>query len=119
MIYKTDVQNEFYTEERCFITEILNNPDTPQLSVAQARVEPGVTTALHRLNADELYYILEGSGEVEIGGGNPQPVKKGDLARIPAGVSQRITNTGNSDLIFLCICVPRFTVAGYTPLPAT
>lgn len=116
MIYKTDAQNEFYTEERCFITEILNSADTPQLSVAQARVEPGVTTALHSLNADELYYILEGRGQVEIGGGSPQAVEKGDLIRFPAGTPQRITNTGEGTLFFLCICTPRFTAAGYSAL---
>ncbi|MBK8968218.1 MAG: cupin domain-containing protein [Saprospiraceae bacterium] len=116
MIYKTNTQNEFYTEERCFITEILNNADVPHLSVARARVEPGITTALHRLNADELYYILEGRGQVEIGGSNPQPVEKGDLARIPAGASQRIKNTGEGPLLFLCICAPRFTEEGYTAL---
>ncbi|MCB0534961.1 MAG: cupin domain-containing protein [Lewinellaceae bacterium] len=116
MIYKTDIQKEFYTEERCFITEILNSADIPQLSVAQARVEPGVTTALHSLNADESYYILEGHGQVEIGGGSPQSVEKGDLVRIPTGRSQRITNTGEGTLIFLCICTPRFTAEGYSAL---
>lgn len=116
MIFKTDTQKEFYTEERCYITEILNSADYSKLSVAQARVEPGVTTALHSLDADEFYYILEGSGRVEIGDDFQQDVKPGDLARIPAGTPQRITNTGDSDLVFLCLCAPRFQAEGYTSL---
>ena len=37
---------EFYTEERCYITELHNNVDS---SIARARVKPGVTTELHSL----------------------------------------------------------------------
>jgi mannose-6-phosphate isomerase-like protein (cupin superfamily) len=32
---------------------------------------------------------------------------------IPAGVRQRIENIGPGDLIFLCICTPRFCVENY------
>jgi mannose-6-phosphate isomerase-like protein (cupin superfamily) len=28
---------------------------------------------------------------------------------IPAGISQKITNKGKADLVFTCICTPRFT----------
>ena len=28
---------------------------------------------------------------------------------IPAGTAQQITNTGPEDLVFLCVCTPRFT----------
>jgi len=27
---------------------------------------------------------------------------------IPDGVRQRVTNVGDTDLVFLCICTPRF-----------
>ena len=45
--------SEFWTSERCFILEILNDPAHPKSSLAVARVPPGVTTQLHRLNATE------------------------------------------------------------------
>lgn len=107
---------EFFTPERCFITELHNDPKTPDVSVARARVEPGVTTQLHALlGMREIYIIEAGEGEVEVGG-QAAAVVPGDRVVIPAGVSQRITNTGSSDLTFLCICTPRFVPEAYETL---
>ena len=38
------------------------------------------------------------------------------FVRIPAGVRQRIRNTGPTDLVFLCICTPRFEQSAYREL---
>jgi mannose-6-phosphate isomerase-like protein (cupin superfamily) len=82
----------------------------PDVSLARARVEPGVTTALHRLQGvAERYVLLAGTGRVEIASLPPMDVGPGDVVLIPAGAEQRITNTGQSDLVFLCICTPPFT----------
>lgn len=43
-------------------------------------------------------------------------VGPGDTIEIPAGVSQRISNTGDIDLEFQCVCVPRFTPDCYKSL---
>ena len=100
---------EFYTAELCFINELSNHPDDPELSIAQARVQAGVTTRWHQLHGiTERYVILNGEGLVEIGDLEPQTVCKGDVIIIPALCPQRITNTGINDLIFLAICTPRF-----------
>jgi mannose-6-phosphate isomerase-like protein (cupin superfamily) len=103
---------EYYFEERCFITELLNRANSPALSVAQARVEPGVTTVLHTLKGTEVYFLLHGKGEVEVGGDRAF-VQAGDLVHIPPGIPQRITNTGVEDLRFLAICSPRFKPEDY------
>lgn len=59
---------EYYFRERCHITEWSNAPDDDRVSIARARVEPGVTTCWHRLHGvAERYVILAGSGVVEIG----------------------------------------------------
>ncbi|MEZ4966521.1 MAG: cupin domain-containing protein [Saprospiraceae bacterium] len=116
MIYPTRESDEFHTDERCHIIEIMNTAAVDNLSVARARVEPGITTALHTLEADEYYYILEGAGEVEIDGSFKSEVAKGDLVRIRSGQTQRIRNTADSDLLFLCICTPRFRQESYTGL---
>lgn len=109
-IIHNEATPEYYLEERCHITEWWNSPHDRAISVARARVEPGVTTRLHRLKGvTERYVILEGVGRVEVGGLTPQRVGSGDVIVIPPGTPQRITNTGNSDLIFLAICTPRFT----------
>jgi len=107
---------EYWTEERCFITEHVNRDDLPSVSVARARVEPGVTTQRHVLSVDEWYVITAGSGRVFVGPAAPADVGSGDTVHIPAGCEQRITNTGAGDLLFLCVCVPRFVPAAYRAL---
>lgn len=108
-IKQQDLSNEFYTHERCYITELSNTPDDPDASIARARVEPGVSTRWHRLRGTvERYYILSGRGRVEVGGLPPQEVNPGDVVLIPPMCRQRITNIGSEDLVFLVICTPRF-----------
>lgn len=109
---KTNECSEYYFKERCFIRELLNTPAEPGLSIAQARVEPGVTTVWHRLSGTEVYYILSGTGLAEVNGATYQ-VSTGDLVHILAGEAQRITNTGENDLLFLAICSPRFVPENY------
>ncbi len=105
-----NLSNEFYTPEKCYITELSNTPDDPDASIARARVEPGVTTRWHRVTGTvERYYIVNGRGRVEVGKLSPQEVKPGDIVLIPPMGRQRITNIGSEDLVFLAICTPRFS----------
>lgn len=119
---KVDVKHasschEYSTEERCFITEISNSDNDPDLSIALARVEPGVTTAWHSLiDTAERYLIVSGQGLAEVGDLAPQALATGDALLIPAGVKQRIKNTGNADLLFYALCTPRFLPENYVHL---
>jgi mannose-6-phosphate isomerase-like protein (cupin superfamily) len=113
-IVRTNELTEFPTKENCFITEILNSESYINFSIAQARVAPGLSTEIHTLrDTDEAYFILSGSGEMEIGGDVTGTVNEKDLVFISRNTSQRIKNTGNKDLIFLCICSPRFEIKNY------
>ncbi len=108
---------EFYTPERCHILELSNTPDDPDVSIARARVAPGVTTRWHRLiGTAERYIILEGSGQVEVGSLPPQEVSAGDVVLIPPLCRQRIANVGQDDLVFLAVCTPRFQPEAYEDL---
>lgn len=105
----TDESLEFYTEERCHIIEFINETNDRNQSLARARVEPGVTTAWHLLrDTVELYYVLEGSGNLELGEDFSKIISKDDVVKIPANMPQRVSNTGSVDLVFLCICAPAF-----------
>jgi mannose-6-phosphate isomerase-like protein (cupin superfamily) len=109
-IFRFPSDGEYYFEEGCFILELYNSSEDPAVSIARARVQPGITTRLHKLEgASERYVILEGEGRVEVGTLPPQTVNPGDVVLIPPGCPQRITNTGPGDLIFLVVCSPRFT----------
>ncbi|TNE36154.1 MAG: cupin domain-containing protein [Alphaproteobacteria bacterium] len=107
---------EFLTRERCHITELFNAPEAPDASLARARVEPGVTTELHALTVRERYIIEQGTGLMDLEGTENFMVRPGDVVDIAPGQAQRITNTGAGDLIFLCLCTPRFEPDSYQPL---
>jgi len=119
-IIRFDPEKEFYTPEGCYITENSNAPNDPEVSIAQARIEPGVTTRWHYLNGTvERYLILEGTGRAEIGKLTQEEVKPGDVVIIPPGCRQRITNTGVQDLVFSCICTPGFKQDNYCDADTT
>ena len=106
---------EFWTPERCHILEVWNEDDDEvSLARARARVEPGVTTQRHSLSGTaERYLIVTCAGVVEVEGLPPTRVAGGDVVAIPPGSSQRITNDGRSDLVFSCVCTPRFVPSSY------
>ena len=116
LILKQDLSKEFWTAERCYIIESAN-ASNDSLSIARVRVAPRVTTQWHALNAtDERYIIAEGHGRMEVGDLAAQDVGPGDVALIPAGARQRITNIGDIDLIFYCVCTPAFQPSAYRQL---
>jgi len=104
------------TPERCFILESWNDESDPSVSISRARVTPGVTTQLHSLDVDEWYVIVSGQGEMEVGDAQSRGVRPGDVVVIPAGTPQRITNAGEEDLVFYCVCSPRFRPETYRSL---
>ena len=119
-IRRVKPEAEYAIPEGCFILELSNSEEDPALSIARARVPPGVTTRWHRLrNVAERYVILEGRGRAEVGGLAPQDVGPGDVVLVPPSVRQRITNTGVADLVFLAVCTPRFTPSAYEDIDGT
>ena len=113
-IHPFDTAAEYDTPERCYINELSNTAADPEVSIARARVTPGLTTRWHRLRGTtERYVITEGRGLVEVGGLPATEVGVGDVVVIPPECPQRITNTGSADLIFLAICTPRFMPKAY------
>lgn len=116
-ILQADESGEFFIPERCFILELSNSDADDKMSIARARVEPGVTTQLHRLvGVEERYLVVAGRGRMEVGELEPREVGPGDVVLIPAGVAQRITNIAEEDLVFLCVCTPRFFPECYEAL---
>lgn len=116
-VKKADQAIEFETDERCHITEVANDPGDELVSIARARVEPGVTTAWHKLdNISERYIIVSGQGRVEIDNLEPADVLPGDVVRIPPDTRQRIINTGHGDLVFYAVCAPPFRQQHYVSL---
>jgi mannose-6-phosphate isomerase-like protein (cupin superfamily) len=112
---KTNTETpEFETSERCFITENWNEKSDRAVSIARARGRPGVVTQWHRLrDTTERYLLVAGTGEVEVGDLGPRRVGPGDVVFIPPEVRQRISNDGDTDLVFFAVCTPSFRPEAY------
>jgi mannose-6-phosphate isomerase-like protein (cupin superfamily) len=77
-------------------------------TLAEARLGPGMCTAPHfHQRTEEIYYILEGHGQMQVGD-DIRPVGPNDAIAIPPGQRHQITNIGDSILRFLCCCAPGY-----------
>jgi mannose-6-phosphate isomerase-like protein (cupin superfamily) len=99
---------EFVAGDRTLLRELLH-PDKQAIalrySLAHATVPPGQTSTLHALTTSEVYYILSGSGEMQIDQ-DRQTVTVGDAVYIPPQAKQCIHNPGPDPLVFICIVDP-------------
>ncbi|WP_018863177.1 MULTISPECIES: cupin domain-containing protein [Thioalkalivibrio] len=78
-------------------------------SLAEAIVEPGATTHLHRhAKTEELYHITRGRGEMRLGAETFE-VTVGDTVCIHPGTPHNIRNTGEEPLHILCSCSPPYS----------
>lgn len=98
----------FVAGDETILKEVLN-PKMQKVdvnySLAHAVVKPGQITLSHKLKSSETYFIISGQGEVCIDD-EKRNVVKNDTIYIPPMASQCIKNTGDNDLVFLCICDP-------------
>jgi len=78
-------------------------------SIAQFTLGPGKKSKLHKMSSSEIYYILEGSGDLKIDE-DTHHIEKDDSAYVPPNSKQFIENTGTTNLKFLCIVEPAWKV---------
>jgi len=100
----------FTTKDGSEIRELLahRNSAIRNQSLAEARLPPGAATEPHHHpRAEEIYYVLEGRGQMQIGD-ESRPVGPGDAIAIPPGARHQITNIGQQTLRFLCCCAPGY-----------
>ena len=58
----------------------------------------------HILGESETYYILTGEGNYD-DNGRIRPVKAGDVTFTPDGCGHALTNTGDTDLVFMALII--------------
>lgn len=100
----------FVTADGSTIRELLahRNSSIRLQSLAEARLQPGAaTTPHHHAATEEIYYILEGTAAMTLGG-ETRAVGPGDAIAIPPGARHTIRNTGAAELVFLCTCAPGY-----------
>jgi mannose-6-phosphate isomerase-like protein (cupin superfamily) len=100
----------FTTADGSTIRELLGLPTAPvrNQSLAEATLEPGQATERHyHAETEEIYYVVEGAGEMELDG-ERRPVGIGDAVLIPPGAWHQIRASGEGQLRFLCCCAPAY-----------
>jgi mannose-6-phosphate isomerase-like protein (cupin superfamily) len=99
---------EFTAGDDSLLRELLH-PDKADLeihySLAHATVRPHRKTIPHRIQASEVYYIIEGKGLMHIDAESAE-LTAPCAVYIPPDSIQYIENTSHSDLKFLCIVDP-------------
>jgi mannose-6-phosphate isomerase-like protein (cupin superfamily) len=78
-------------------------------SFAEATIEPGARTRLHRHRAtEEIYHVTAGEGMMTLGDDTFR-VAGGDTICIPPGTPHCVQNTGPVRLRILCACSPAYS----------
>ena len=92
------------------IVEVIGIPTTKtkEMSLALAKIEPGLKTINHYHNFTEIYMIVKGKGMMHIND-EIKDVREGDNILIPPKSWHFIENKGDQDLMIWCICTPAFT----------
>ena len=94
----------FTTKDGSAIRELHH---TDQQSLAEATLVAGQATERHHhARTEEIYFVLAGEGQMEMGG-EEQPVAAGDAVLIPPGKPHSIRAVG--ELRFLCSCAPPYS----------
>jgi mannose-6-phosphate isomerase-like protein (cupin superfamily) len=99
----------FTTKDGSTIRELLGLPTSAarNQSLAEATLPAGRATQRHYHRAsEEIYYVVEGSGELELDGEHAR-VGPGDAILIPPGAWHEI-RAGEAPLRFLCCCAPPY-----------
>ena len=106
-----DDAESFRSTDGSMIRELAGIVSLPsrQQSLAEATVPAGGATDEHyHPVAEELYFVLEGSGRLTIDG-EGRDVRAGDCALIAPGAVHKLVNAGDEPLRLLCCCAPPWT----------
>lgn len=101
----------YVTKDRAEIRELMHPAvhGSRNQSFAEATVQPGATTALHRhRGSEEIYHVTSGAGMMTLGD-ERFAVAVGDTICIAPGTPHCIANTGDAPLRILCACSPAYS----------
>lgn len=109
-IHNLDDAVPFTTADGSTIRSLLDATTAPvaHQSLAEATLAAGTATSRHyHRAAEEFYFLLEGSGEMEIDGDRAR-VGAGDAILIPAGAWHQLTADADCRIRMLCCCSPPY-----------
>jgi mannose-6-phosphate isomerase-like protein (cupin superfamily) len=100
----------FVTKDGSTIRELLGLPTSGRVrnqSLAEATLAPGQATERHyHRESEEIYFLLDGGGLMEVGG-ETREVVPGDAVLIPPGTRHTL-RAGPDGARLLCCCAPPY-----------
>lgn len=109
-IRSRDAAAPFTTADGSTIRSLLDRSNSPvaHQSLAEATIGAGEATVRHyHRESEEIYYLVEGSGEMELDG-ERAAVAAGDAILIPPGAWHQIRAGDDGPLRLLCACAPPY-----------
>lgn len=110
----SDIES-FQGNEGLKIKEFFNPQNKINYSIAQFTLESGEKSIIHKIKSSEIYYILEGKGDLKVNDESFH-LQKDDSFFVPPNSKQFIKNTGTENLRFLCIVEPAWKIEDETIL---
>ncbi len=101
----------FVTKDGSVIRELMHpqHHSVRGMSFAEAIVDPGATTLLHRhARTEEIYHVTAGEGLMRLGA-DSFSIRAGDTVIIPPGTAHNVTNRSDIPLKILCACQPAYS----------
>lgn len=83
------------------------NGGSERIWMGLSEVEEGSTSNLHSHPNEEIFYVVAGSGEIEVEGVR-YPVEPGSAVRVEPDLPHRLFNNGEGLLRVLCTASPAF-----------
>lgn len=108
LVRKLQECEEFTAGDGTILRELLHPDKQPlalRYSLAHAIVPVGQTSIPHSLTTSEVYYIIQGKGEMHIDE-ETQLIEPGDAVYIPPNARQYVHNCGDEPLVFVCMVDP-------------
>lgn len=105
-----DEARPFTTVDGSTIRSLLDLGTAPvqRVSLAEATLEAGgATVRHHHRESEEIYYLVEGAGLMELDG-ETREVRAGDAILIPPGAWHQIRAAAGGPLRLLCACAPPY-----------
>jgi mannose-6-phosphate isomerase-like protein (cupin superfamily) len=109
-IRSRDGAEPFTTADGSTIRSLLDRSNAPvaHQSLAEATIPAGEATVRHyHRESEEIYYLVEGAGEMELDGERAR-VGPGDAVLIPPGAWHQIRAAEAGPVRLLCACAPPY-----------
>lgn len=99
LVYGTTI-----SQDGCKILELERNK---QYSLAYGELAVGEKSKEHKMEMQELYYIIQGKGKITVNK-EEKEIEKGDIIVIPEDTEQKLENIGQETLRFIMIVNPPY-----------